>query len=207
MSLKDITGQRFARLTVIGRAENATDGTARWKCVCDCGDETVSSGSNLRRGSARSCGCLQKEHARRVVSKAHDAVRKYEKRDYLYRAWSGIKTRCFNPKCREWHNYGGRGITVAEEWRNDFLAFAAAVGHRPTPDHSLDRIDNNGNYEPGNVRWATRIEQASNRRGNLALLVNGETLTASEAARRVGLPPNKVTQRLRYGWSVERALS
>lgn len=121
--------------------------------------------------------------------------------------WAGMKTRCNNPNDPEFSNYGGRGIRVCEAWANDFTTFLRDVGARPSREHTLDRINNEGHYEPGNCRWATRREQAANRRGLRMLTHNDETLTLADWARRIGLSPTAIAQRLRLGWSVADALS
>lgn len=124
-----------------------------------------------------------------------------------YRIWSGIKTRCHNPRDHGYFNYGGRGITMWTAWRESFEAFFADVGRRPSAKHSIDRVDNNRGYEPGNVRWATRSEQARNRRGNRLLTFNGATRTATEWAAFYDMSIQCLAYRLKAGWSVERALT
>lgn len=156
-SLIDLTGQRFGRLTAISRVHRP-NGKAYWLCKCDCGGETVTNGNSLRRGHSTSCGCRRTETIRRVCFK-HGSVRNPE-----YQVWTCLKKRCLNPTNSAYHNYGGRGITVCPEWVEDFGAFLAHVGPRPTPQHTIHRIDNDKGYWPGNVRWATKKEQAANQR-------------------------------------------
>jgi hypothetical protein len=164
----DLTGQRFGRLTVIRRAKNDKYWQTRWFARCDCGKVTVVLSSNLRRGHSLSCGCLRQERTAASHTK-HGHARSHGSPEY--RAWTGAKARTTNPNLPCWQNYGGRGIRMAEEWMHDFAAFFTHVGPRPQgrtpsgwPLYSLDRIDTDGMYEPGNVRWATRSEQARNRR-------------------------------------------
>lgn len=124
-----------------------------------------------------------------------------------YTAWNFMIGRCYRPRNHRYAWYGGRGIRVCDRWRTSFEAFLADVGPRPTPRHSLDRIDNDGDYEPGNVRWATSFEQSRNRRNVKLYTHDGETLTLSEWADRVGLPYSTLKQRVsRLGWSLARAL-
>jgi hypothetical protein len=125
-----------------------------------------------------------------------------------YRSWAQMKQRCLNPKHTAYKNYGGRGITVCAAWVNDYSTFFRDMGERPSLDHSIDRIDNNGNYEPGNCRWATRIQQGRNRRDNRLLLYKGETKTLSEWSELLGISGITIGHRLdTHGWSVEKALS
>jgi hypothetical protein len=204
--LKDMTGLRIGRLTVVARAQNGEHGRARWFCRCDCGGETIQYGKNLRKQIVRSCGCLRRETStaigRRSRKHGHAILETPE-----YRALRNAVDRCSNPRHREYHRYGGRGIEVCPEWRADFAAFLANIGPRPSAAHSLDRIDNDGHYEPGNVRWATRREQSNNIRSNHIVRVDGMDKTLAEAIRSSGLKSSTVRARIRNGWSLERALN
>jgi hypothetical protein len=124
-----------------------------------------------------------------------------------YNAWSSMKKRCLNVRASNFKDYGGRGITIHPAWLASFEAFLADVGKRPSPRHSLDRIDNNGNYEPGNVRWATTQQQQRNRRGVRPILFDGEITTIPDLAEKFGIPAEKIRQRVNRGWSIERAVS
>jgi len=155
MALIDIGGRRFGRILVICRDGSDRQGYATWVCRCDCGRTTVCIGRKLRAGRVRSCGCLRREGTKR----RHGM--KYTRE---YAAWKSMKDRCLNPQNKDWAYYGGRGITVCQEWRDSFEAFFAHIGPRISPKHSIDRIDNDGDYVPGNIRWATGRQQCLNRR-------------------------------------------
>lgn len=157
--LVDISNERFGRLTaieIVGKAR-PDGGPNLWRCVCDCGEETRVSRTKLSSGHTRSCGCLI-DAGRRARAK-HRMTNTAE-----YRAWAGIKSRCNDPANKRYEYYGARGVKVHPEWDAQFLSFYEHIGPRPTPRHSVDRIDNDGNYEPGNVRWADMKTQRANRR-------------------------------------------
>ena len=144
----NLKGKKFAKLTVISRAENTKDGKTRWLCLCDCNSEKVIMGRSLRNGDTGSCGCLSIKHS---MSK-----------DPEYIAWKAMKARCYNVKKENYHKYGGRGIRVCEWWLNSFENFFSDMGSRPSKNHTVDRINNDGNYEPANCRWATKSGQSQN---------------------------------------------
>lgn len=159
-------GRRFGRLTVTTECGRSKTGLVMWECKCDCGNIAIVRGTHLREGSIRSCGCIRREDA----STRFSEHRKTNTR--VYRIWRNMKTRCNNPKHKHFHHYGGRGITICEEWLNSFEAFFDYVSNLPyfeEAGRSIDRIDNDGNYEPGNVRWATAKEQRANQRKKVAL--------------------------------------
>ena len=162
----DLVGQRFGNLTVLRRAGSSpTCGFAVWECQCDCDKNKIVTviGTNLRNGITKSCGHLRADVTRALKTK--HGHRKGRDSTPEYEAWCEMNKRCYNPNFHGYSNYGGRGIKVRHaKWRKDFSSFFAYVGHRPSYKHSLDRIDNDGHYEPGNVRWATKKQQANNRR-------------------------------------------
>lgn len=157
--LVDVTGQRFGRLTVLGRSDRKSSAGALWACVCDCGGETVTTSLRLRKGHTTSCGCVK----RSKISTAKLIHGYAQKRDGTYRSWKEMRQRCNNSNNHKWKWYGGRGITVCERW-SDFTLFLADMGQRPVGT-SIDRIDSDGNYEPSNCRWATPKQQAETNRG------------------------------------------
>lgn len=164
---EDLSGRRFGRLSVIGKADvkkQHSYGHSMWVCVCDCGKETIVYGSSLLQGKTKSCGCYQIDTVRKSNS-THG-----ESHSRLHRIWSGMKERCCNVNAENYQNYGGRGISICNEWMNSFESFRDwAVLNGYSDCLSIDRIDVNGNYEPQNCRWATMKEQNNNKRNNRLL--------------------------------------
>lgn len=195
---RDLSGRTFHRWTVIEPAA-VRNGYRYWRCACECGTERDVLGTTLRNGTSKSCGCLATDVR---LSQTHGQSYTSE-----YPSWQHMLNRCHNPDSTYYRDYGGRGITVCERWRNSPENFIADMGPRPTPDHTLERIDNDGPYSPENCRWATRREQARDRRSNRRLTHNGETLCLAEWAERLGITTNTLYMRLRAGWSVEKALT
>lgn len=170
----NLVGQRYGRLVVVREGPRAACGVIRWHCVCDCGGVSLSSTGNLRKksGGAKSCGCLQKERTAKAGTKDYRFGTPRADLSLLL-IWRAMKQRCSSPRCKSYHNYGGRGITVCDRWpigengMTGFECFVQDMGPKPSPEHSIDRIDNDGNYEPRNCRWATSSEQKRNQRRNL----------------------------------------
>lgn len=192
--VQDLTGQKFGRLTVIERAGKDEWGKITWRCSCECGGERIAPGSALNMGRVRSCGCRRELHGMAG--------------ERLYQEWQDMKKRCSKPYATSYNNYGGRGITVCDEWAKSFGAFrewAIANGYRD--DLTLERNDYNGNYEPENCRWATRKEQQNNRRNNRMVEYNGKTQTLAQWADEMNIPYAILKKRIIYGWSVERILT
>jgi hypothetical protein len=161
---KRMEGETFGRLTVV-RYEGQCKNTALWRCKCACGNEVVVSGKNLRSGNTKSCGCLHSELSAKVGREAN--MTHGMTRTRLHTIWCDMKARCYYPKDKCYHLYGGRGITVCDEWRNDFTLFRDwALSHGYQDDLSIDRVDNDKGYFPDNCRWATAKEQANNRRNS-----------------------------------------
>jgi len=194
----DRTGDRYGRLLVLEHVPNAPgakDTNARWLCQCDCGKTKVVYGQDLKRGKVVSCGCWNDEKRfKHGMSRTH-----------VNAVWRMMLDRCRNPNNQAYKNYGGRGIKVCERWQS-FENFLADMGDRPV-GYQIDRIDNDGDYEPGNCRWATVEQQLNNTRTNVNLTLNGETHTLAEWSRITGIGWFTLRARLKYGWSPERTLT
>lgn len=193
----DRTGQTYGRLTVLrfaGIDLRSGQKKSNWLCRCECGREKIIHGGNLNKGHIRSCGCLKQTHGMSKTS--------------IYNVLIGIIDRCTNPKNPQFKDYGGRGIRVSSRWDHPskLLQFVSDMGERPSPDHTVERINNNGNYEPGNVKWATRLEQNGNRRDNMFVTISGVTCHVAEMARRHGKKPVTVFTRIRRGWNAVDAI-
>ena len=163
--LIDAMGMQFGRLVVVRRRPAPKASGTMWECRCSCGNTTVVRWAHLREGSTISCGCWRMEHtyqlARTFVRKHGHCSRTVK--HPLYRTWSSMWQRCTNPKNTHWEYYGARGISVSDRW-SDFSVFLSDMGDKPSPTYTLDRINNDGNYEPDNCRWATKAQQSANRR-------------------------------------------
>jgi hypothetical protein len=207
---RELAGQKFGRLLVLHLVEDACKRRPVWRCHCDCGKEIEVMGIDLATGNTQSCGCLQRERSSNAhLRHGHGGRRSGGKRSRpsrAYQIWQSMRKRCQNPKTHRFEVYGGRGIQVCDKWNSSFEAFLADMGE-PPEGHSIDRIDGNGHYEPGNCRWATDTEQARNRRTNaLVDLEDGYgPATCAEQCERTGIPRSVISNRLRYGWSYDEA--
>lgn len=196
-------GKTYGRLTVIEKAEPGKHGKSRVVCLCDCGESVVVETNSIKSGNTRSCGCLQKEVAAR---RCREGVKHGKIMTRVYKTWAHMKARCLNENDGSYKNYGGRGIGVCEEWLEfePFNEWAMANGY--SPRLTIERIDNDGNYEPENCKWADRLTQANNKRNNRVIAFKGEQKTLAEWSRTLGIKYNTLNTRLSCGWSVERAL-
>lgn len=196
----DIKGQRFGRWTAI-EFVGKVKGVPKWKCRCDCGTERLVWSVALRSGTSKSCGCFNLEalSKRQRTHGASDTL--------LYDVWVHMIQRCTNPNHKSYAYYGGRGIKVCDRWRRSFKAFVEDMGQRPSDELSIDRIDCNGNYEPGNCRWATSEQQSLNRRNAHLLTYQGRTQPLSAWAKEFGMPRDRLKMRLKLGWPLEDALT
>ncbi len=196
---KDITDKPYGRLTVlfyVGKPK----GNALWHCRCKCGNEVTVQYSNLTSGNTQSCGCLLTDvMVERNTTHGNSDSPEYE-------TWQHMKRRCLDESCKDYKNYGARGITVCDRWLNSFQAFFEDMGKRPSPKHSIERVDNSKGYEPGNCVWATKEEQMRNTRRTVFLTSEGKTLHLAEWCRLRGLKREMVAARLDRGWSHEDAL-
>lgn len=197
-NFKDLTGMKFGRLTVIERAENRNN-RVHWNCICECGNTCSVMSKHLISGHTRSCGCLNNFFNRAGTHKMTNTA--------IYQTWSDIKKRCFNPNCECFKNYGGRGITICDEWKNNFVAFydyVSKLEHFGEEGYTLDRIDNNGNYEPNNLRWANWKTQCGNTRRNHFVEYNGEKILITHAAAQIGISATALRARIKKGDTGER---
>lgn len=196
-----LTGNRYGRLSVLGREESDNKKNSMWNCICMCGVKVIVGGSHLKNGHIQSCGCLRKEVTSKRSLKHSHAKNKIDTTT-TYHAWQDMRKRCTNPNRKEYKNYGGRGINVCDRWTNSFENFLEDMGERPE-GLSIDRIDNNGNYEPSNCRWATKKEQCGNKRNNKWITWNGITKIQEYWSREWNLSRRIITYNISQGYSME----
>lgn len=196
MQRRDITNQRFGKLVALYRLPEVG---SFWMCRCDCGKEIKVKLPNLLRGVTQSCGCTPKHTTRRGTH--------HKSRTPVYHVWTSIKMRCLVPQTPGYKDYGGRGITVCDRWKDSFENFYADMGDIPFEGAQIDRIDNDGNYEPNNCRWATRIENANNQRKTIKIQVGNEEIPLSYLVRDLNIPHETIRYRRRLGWTDEELLA
>ncbi len=211
--LVDLTGQVFERLTVLHDTrvpdKHRKNGRRGWVCECICGNVITLAHGQLQSGGTRSCGCLSRDTtATRNRSLAGIHRKEIRSKDFPeYGIWCDMKKRCDNPNYRQFDCYGGRGIKVCERWLHSFDNFYVDMGKRPSNNHTIERINNEGNYSPDNCKWLPKALQAQNKRNNHNLTYNGETLCISEWARRIHINVETLRRRLLNHYSIEEALT
>lgn len=204
MKAAELKGQTFNRLLVIKRVENNKWGQAQWLCKCNCKKQVtiIVSTSKLKSGHTQSCGCLWEE----AVEESR--ITHNLSKEPIYYVWNTMKARCYNPKNKSYKDYGGRGIKVCEEWKNNFKDFYSwAISKNYSKGLTIDRINVNGDYCPENCKLSTQKEQGNNKRNNHYLEFNNQSHTISEWADITGLKRDTLKRRIYLGWSVERALT
>ena len=191
--VKDLTDQKFGKLTVKGRHLNNThDNRIQWICNCECGGEKIARGDSLQDGRITSCGCNFEFHGMSFSPE--------------YKIWDSMRQRCHNPNNKKYHLYGARGITVCEEWRNSFEAFYRDMGPKPTPNHSIDRRENDKGYSKENCRWVTQKEQNNNKGNNLNFTYQGKTQNLMQWSQELGFNYHNVKYRIHNGMLFEVAI-
>lgn len=191
---KDLSGIRFGRLVALsGGGTSDSDGILKWMCRCDCGVMKAILRSSLASGKTKSCGCLRIETIKANMTK-HGMTSTPE-----YHVWKGMKYRCYDKNCWNYKDWGGRGIRVCDRWRDSFENFYKDIGPRPSKNHTIERVDHNGNYEPRNCIWLMADQQSKNRRNSVRITLNGVTKVLAEWSRDHGIPDNTLRSRIRYG--------
>lgn len=202
-NIKDISNQRFGRLTVINFNSTNKWGQALWNCQCDCGDIKVIASQVLKRGTTQSCGCFKKE----TMITRHKISKNYgESGTRIYRIWGNIKRRCNNKNDKSYHNYGGRGINLCNEWKNFIVFKTWAFNSGYSEKLTIDRIDNNKGYYSENCRWTTMKEQQNNKRNNHLITINGETKTLTQWSDLSGIKKSRIFYKLYSGCDPESVL-
>lgn len=199
MKKLNLLGQKFGRLIVLSEAPSRGR-HYYWACACECGRQTTVCTTHLRSGKIDNCSCKKSERIS-VKIRTHGQSHSPE-----FNSWASMWDRCTNKNNKSYSRYGSRGISVCERW-DSFENFLADLGKRPSIKHSLNRLKNDGNYEPGNCTWSTKKEQANNRRSSLYLVFGGSKKTASEWADSLGMSYQTLQSRLQRGWPIDRALT
>lgn len=199
-SILDISGQKYGRLTALEYVGKNDKGRTVWRCRCDCGATLLVTSNSLRRNNTRSCGCFKRDQTV-AAHRTHGMCRSSE-----YRTWCMMRDRCSNPENKNWKDYGGRGIRVCDRWQDSFENFLADMGRKLCGLNTIEREDTNGNYEPGNCRWASQKEQTRNKRSSHLLTYKGETLCLGEWAEKLGVNARPLWARVRRGWTPEQVI-
>lgn len=198
---KDLSGQKFGKLTVISYAETRNR-KPFWHCLCDCGTLKKLRSDHFQSGNTTSCGCAHiqacKEFPKHIThGKGHTPE---------YKIYHKIKQRCHNPNNPSYKNYGGRGIIMCERWYQSFPSFLEDMGTRPSPNHTIERVNNDGLYDPQNCIWATRKVQSRNQRKTIRLIIHNKQASLMEWAEIADIPPHAIRARLMRGWDAEKAV-
>jgi len=200
----DVTGQRFGRLVVIGRTKGPNHHNAYWECQCDCGKTVIVTSAHLSHGDTKSCGCLKIDVMKQQFATHGESRGGIKTREY--RIWIAMRERCYCPTNAAYQDYGGRGITISENWLNSFGNFLSDMGRAPK-GHTIERKDNSKGYSKDNCVWATYKQQNNNRRDNIIITHDDKTMTISQWADDSGVNLAVLRQRLnRLGWSMEKAI-
>lgn len=201
MKLIDLTNQKFGKLLVLEKAITQNE-KVMWKCLCDCGNIVFVKGVNLKNNRTKSCGCIKME----VLLKRN--TKHNQRHTKLYEVWKTMKQRCYNPNNKGYKNYGGRGISICDEWKNDFMSFYNwSIENNYKEGLSIDRINVNGNYEPSNCRWTTRVVQQNNTRVNKYFTINNETKSLADWCRIYNVNYRTTYARVEKGLSIIDALT
>lgn len=197
MVKRDLAGMIFGRLYVVGKSDQRQHRRVVWECICECGATAYVPTGSLTSGNTASCGCRQRKG--KPKHSMHGTPE--------YNSWCQMRYRCYRQSRPDFRHYGGRGIVVCDRWRESFQAFFDDMGRRPSPRHSLDRIDCDGDYCPSNCRWSTQREQTRNQRRTHWITYGGQTKCMADWAEERGMSYTKLRRRLNLGWSAERALT
>ena len=196
---QNLVGKKFGKLLVLRELDERRNKGVLWECVCDCGGKAKRTTGELNAGRRLTCGCMPT---------GSNGAWRNGKREKLYVVWCDIIQRCFDKNFRGYHRYGGRGITICNEWRHDYPAFRSwALSHGYKEGLTIDRINNDGNYEPNNCRWVTMKEQCRNKTGLVWITYNGKTMIMNDWAELLGLKKSTLGERIRRGWTIEKALT
>lgn len=200
--VNDLTGKKIGKLIVIKRCGSNKNGRALWLCKCDCGNTKIVCGNSLLTKLTISCGCYNKELVKKVNLKHNMSYTK------LYKVWQGMKTRCYDKNFMYYYNYGGRGITICDEWKNDFSKFYEWIINNGYEEGlTIDRINVNGNYEPNNCRWITKREQNNNMNKTIFIEYNGKRQTISQWSKELNISRVALYERIKRGWNAKKTLT
>lgn len=203
----DLVGKKFNKLTIVKRVNNDKHGNSCWLCKCDCGNTTIVPANELKRDGVKSCGCFRKQFAKQRASaiKLHKKHGKQQTR--LYNIWAGMKQRCYYRYSIGYKNYGGRGITICDEWLNSFENFYIwAIQNGYKDNLTIDRINVNDNYQPSNCQWVDNLEQQNNRRNNIKIFYSNKTQSLSDWARELKIPYHILYYNTKKGYSLQQII-